>query len=191
MSFILDMALTTLLLSFFSLGTYGQMEVPKIETGLHCVTMKLPDPIGEGAVGVGGRFGRNLSNYFGLEAELNHFPGGTPSNPNFGETEGLFGIKAGIGKRDGGIFGKVRPGFIHFPKDSAAVNRGLRNQNYFAVDLGVVAERYWGNHAYFRFDAGDTVISYGGERYLDAFGRVVPLGTTNNLQIAVGFGLSF
>ena len=191
MTFVRIVALAISLQFSIVIGASAQTEVPTIETDLHFVALKLPDPVGEGAAGIGGRFGYNLSNHLGIEAELNHFPGGTPSNPNFGETEGLFGIKAGFGRRYGGIFGKVRPGFIHFPKDGVAVLRGLRAQNYFAIDLGVVAERYWGNHAYFRFDAGDTVISYGGERYVDPFGRIVRLHTTNNLQLSVGLGLSF
>jgi hypothetical protein len=137
------------------------------------------------------RFGYNLSNYFGLEAELNHFPGGTKLTPNFGETEGLFGLKAGYGFKRGGIFAKFRPGFIHFPKDSAAAGRGLIKRDYFALDVGIVAEHYWRNHTYFRFDTGDTIISYGGERYIDTFGKIVPLHTTNNFQVSVGVGIYF
>ena len=100
-------------------------------------------------------------------------------------------MKAGIGRRYGGIFAKVRPGFIHFPQDSAAAGRGLIQRNYFALDLGIVAERYWSNHIYARFDAGDTIISYGGERYVDPFGGTTRLGTTHNFQFSFGVGLHF
>lgn len=180
------------LLSMFSApALHAQMELPRIETGVHFVGLKLPNPIGESAAGIGGRFGYNFSNHFGLEAELNHFPGGTKRASNFGETEGLFGLKVGIGRSYGGIFAKARPGFIHFPKDSATAGRGLIKRDYFALDLGIVAERYWRNHTYIRFDAGDTIISYGGERYSDPFGGIVRLGTTHNFQFSFGVGLYF
>lgn len=189
--FIRTFALAALFLVGPAPSAHAQMDVPRIETGVQFVGLRLPQPIGEGAAGVGARFGYNFSNHFGLDAELNHFPGGTKLASNFGETEGLFGFKAGYGFKEGGIFAKVRPGFIHFPKDSAAVGRGLLIRDYFALDVGVVAERYWRNHTYFRFDAGDTIISYGGERYIDTFGRIVPLHTTHNFQFSIGVGLHF
>src|SRR5262249_43133225 len=153
----------------------GQTEIPRFEAGVHFTALRLPDPIGEYPAGVGGRFGYNVKNYFGLEAEVNHFPGGTKLAPDFCESEGLFGGKTGWGNRYGGLFFKARPGFIHFAKDSATVGRGL-SQNYFAMDIGGVAERYWGNHAYFRFDVGDTIIAYGNTNYLGVNGRTQVLG---------------
>jgi hypothetical protein len=174
-----------------ALPVHAQTDVPRIEAGVQFVGLSLPQPIGEAAAGVGARFGYNFSNHFGLEAEVNHFPGGTKLASNFGETQGLFGLKAGFGARQGGIFAKIRPGFIHFPQDSAAVGRGLLNRDYFAVDVGIVAERYWKNHLYARFDAGNAIISYAGERYTDTSGRIVPLHTTNNFQFSIGFGVHF
>ena len=186
--FIRSIAFVSLFLFFPSSRAQAQTDVPRIETGVQFVGLSLPQPIGEGAPGIGVRFGYNLSNYIGLEAELNHFSGGTKLTPNFGETEGLFGLKAGYGFKRGGIFAKFRPGFIHFPKDGAAAGRGLTKRDYFALDVGIVAEHYWRNHTYFRFDAGDTIISYGGERYIDTFGKIVPLHTTSNFQVSVGVG---
>jgi hypothetical protein len=165
--------------------------VPRWEAGVQFTGLRLVDPIGEGAAGLGGRFGYNLSNHFGLEAESNHFPGGTKLNSNFGETQGLFGMKAGVGRSYGGIYAKVRPGFIHFSRDSATVGRGLKNQNYFALDLGIVAERYWSNHLYARFDIGDTIISYGGERYINLTGTPIRLNTVHNPQVSFGVGVRF
>ena len=65
----------------------------------------------------------------------------------------------------------------------------MATRDYLALDIGLVAERYWANHIYARFDAGDTIISYGGEHYIDTFGRIVPLHSTNNLQISIGVGI--
>ena len=59
------------------------------------------------------------------------------------------------------------------------------------MDVGIVAECYLKNHLYARFDAGDTIISYAGERYTDTFGRIVPLHTTDNFQFSIGFGVHF
>jgi hypothetical protein len=186
-----SIGLTTFALLLSVPHANAQLTVPRIEAGVQFVALKLPNPIGEHAPGIGARFGYNVSNYFGLDAEVNHFPGGTKQNSNLGESQGLFGLKAGYGGSYGGIYAKVRPGFMHFARDSATVGRGLKNQGYFAVDLGVVAERYWRNHTYLRFDAGDTIISYGGERYLNLTGTPVTLNATHNPQFSLGVGLHF
>jgi len=183
--------LAAIALLFSASRACAQMTVPRIEAGVQFVELKLPNPIGEHAPGIGARFGYNLSNYFGLEAEANHFPGGTKQDSNFGESQGLFGLKAGYGGSYGGIYAKVRPGFIHFSRDSATVGRGLKNQDYFALDAGIVAERYWHNHTYLRFDGGDTIISYGGERYINLTGTPVTLNTRHNPQFSIGVGLHF
>jgi len=169
----------------------AQTAVQRIEVGTQFTLLRLPDPIGESAAGFGGRFGYNFSNYLGAEAEVNHFPGGNVRSPDFGETQAFFGIKAGYGGKYGGIFAKVRPGIIHFSEESAAVSRGLRRQDYFSADLGIVAERYFQNHIYLRFDAGDTVIAYGGEHYLNSVGTTARLSTTHNFQASFGIGLHF
>jgi hypothetical protein len=174
----------------FPRNARAQSDIPRFEGGLIFTALRLPDPIGEGAAGVGGRFGHNVNNYFGLEAEVNHFPGGTRKAADFGETEGLFGVKAGYGNHYGGLFFKARPGFIHFPGTSATAGRGL-SENYFALDIGGVLERYWRNHTYFRFDFGDTIIAYGNTRYLDTSGNSIVLGTVHNPQISLGFGVHF
>jgi hypothetical protein len=171
----------------------AQTDIPRIEAGIHFTEFRLRAPIAEGAAGIGARFGWNLSNHLGFEGEVNHFPGSTGprGTPDFHETEGLFGAKVGFGTKYGGIFGKVRPGFLHFPKDSAAAQRGLMRQDYFALDLGVVAERYFANHAYLRLDAGDTIVSYRNESFLDAFGSTTRLGTSHNFQLSLGVGVHF
>jgi len=161
---------------------------PRIETGLVFTVLRLPQPIGEGAGGIGGRFGYNFSHDAGIEAEVNHFPG----RSQFGETQGFFGLKLGFAENGGGFFVKARPGFIHFPSGGDLQARGLTQLNHFALDLGVVAERYFSNHTYIRLDLGDTIISYGGARILNPLnGRITPLGTIHNFQLSFGVGVYF
>jgi hypothetical protein len=168
----------------------AQSDIPRFEGGAIFAVLRLREPVGESPAGVGVRFGHNVNHYFGLEAEVDHFPGGSLKIPNFGETEGFLGVKTGYGNDYGGIFLKVRPGLIHFPGTSATVGRGL-SENYFALDLGGVLERYWRNHTYLRFDFGDTIIAYGNTRYLDTFGNTIVLGTRHNPQVSLGFGVHF
>jgi hypothetical protein len=185
-------ALAILLLFLFGPDAKAQTDIPRIETGVQFTGLHLPAPIGEGAPGLGGRFTYNLSHHFGLEAEVNHFPGGTRLVSNFGETEGLFGLRAGFAIPKGGMFLKARPGFIHFSETSDVRGRGLKQLDHFALDLGFVATRYFSNHTYLRFDAGDTIITYGNERLLDSLnGRISRLGTVHNPQISIGVGIHF
>ncbi len=184
--------LVIFLLCLFGSDARAQRETPRFETGVQFTALNLPAPINEGAPGLGGRFIYNLNNRFGLEAEVNHFPGGTRLVSNFGETEGLFGLRAGFAIPRGEMFLKARPGFIHFPEGRDVASRGLRQLDQFALDLGFVGIRYFSNHTYLRFDAGDTIITYGNERILDPLnGRISRLGTVHNPQISIGFGIHF
>lgn len=170
----------------------AQSEVPRFEAGVQFTALHLPAPINEGAAGLGGRFTYNLNNHFGLEAEVNHFPGGTRSQSSFGETQGLFGLRAGYAIPSGGMFLKARPGFIHFPEGRDVAGRGLSQLDHFAFDLGFVGIRYFWNHTYVRFDAGDTIITYGNEHLLDPItGRISRLGTVHNAQVSIGVGIHF
>ena len=186
--------LTPSFLLLVSLHSNAQtpMDVPRIETGVQFTALHLPAPIGEGAPGIGGRFTYNLSKHFGLEAEVNHFPGGKKLASSFGETEGLFGLRAGFATPIGGLFLKARPGFVHFSEDSDVHGRGLHQLDHFALDLGFVGVYYFPNHTYVRFDGGDTIITYGNERLLDSLnGRISRLGTVHNPQIPIGVGIHF
>jgi hypothetical protein len=163
---------------------------PRFEAGVQFTGLHLVD-VGEGAAGLGGRFGVNLTKYVAVEAEFNHFP---KASSDFGEDEGLFGVKLGVHNEFGGVFLKARPGFVHFPSDGAVRGRGLSNPTEFAFDFGMVGEKYVGNHFLLRFDVGDTVLAYGGQHLLDvshAGGQLVNLGTTNNFQVSVGVGVRF
>lgn len=182
----------TLVVLLLGMGKTGYAQtIPRTEFGTQFTVLRLPNPIGESAVGLGARAGYNFSDHVGVEAEINHFPGGRTGSPDFGETQALVGAKIGYGGDYGGIFAKVRPGLIHFSKDSVTVGRGLKQQTYFSSDFGKVAERYFQNHMYLRFDIGDAMFAYGGESYLDVSGKTTRSSTTHNLQASFGIGIHF
>jgi len=164
--------------------------VSRVEAGAQFTELALSAPVSEKAAGVGGRFSYNFSRFGGVDADANHFPGGSARNPNFGETTGFVGARIGYATDSIGLFAKIRPGFIHFAQDSAAASRGL-SQNYFALDVGAVLERYFKNHTFVRLDFGDTVVPYGNTLYVDASGTSRRLGTQNNPSASIGFGFYF
>src|SRR5580704_7992477 len=146
-------------------SSHAQADYPRIETGVQLTAIVLNAPVNGGGLGVGARFGYNLTSHFALEAEVNRFPGaGTFSAPNVSVTDGFCGVKAGLFARDTGLFLKARPGFIHFPKNGDLEARGLTHLDHFAFDVGLVGERYFPNHVYVRLDLSDTVLALGHER---------------------------
>jgi hypothetical protein len=164
---------------------------PRFEAGLLLTAIEL-DVIGEKPVGIGGRFTYNHFENLAFEAELSHFPE-DPSG-DFGETQALFGVKAGGRFDDFGLFAKVRPGFIHFGGGEAAER--LSDKTHFACDVGGVLEYYPSPRWLLRADFGDTIIPFGGTRFISPFGgpggpRVIRLGTTHNSQSSFGFAVRF
>ena len=79
----------------------------------------------------------NIADGFGLEGEINVFPQEArqfrdprPFYVDSRRTQGLFGVKTGMRSEKAGIFGKLRPGFVHFSEsrsirrfDSAGIHR--------------------------------------------------------------------
>jgi hypothetical protein len=197
----------------------AQPETPRVEIGAHFSLIRLPQPQlndldmfrGAGASpGVGGRITFNFNDYVAVEGEINFFPKdllgmpspGTPSLIQPGifpasvqQTQGLFGLKAGIRSSRAGVFGKVRPGFMRFGQ--APVRIFLvddvqppfafwlaRGRTAFALDFGGVAEFYPSRRVVVRFDLGDTVVNFRG----NFAGRRL---TTHNLQFNAGVGFRF
>jgi hypothetical protein len=142
--------------------------------------------------GVGARFTYNMTRNIALEAEVNLFSTSTSENI-FRELQqirqGLFGIKAGKRGERVGVFGKARPGFIHYGKVSPVLcvtTVGVFDcsfpTNNFAFDAGGVLELYPTRRTIVRFDGGDTIIR-----------RSIIGGTkvTHNFQLSAGFGVRF
>lgn len=203
---------TILLVLISSSIVWAQPEVPKVEVGAQysLLRLKAQQPLNNPIFqivdpdftvtdsGFGGRLTFNLTNFFSLEGELNYFP---EERNNFAEPlyinsrrlQGLFGVKAGVRGDKLGVFGKVRPGFMHFGEGTpdpriqtfVAVPANVSTTE-FALDAGGVLEFYPSRHTALRFDLGDTIIRYGKG---PVSGR--PIVTTHNLQMSVGVGYRF
>lgn len=189
--FFIVLAAATLSLLTPAQNANAQSETPKIELGAHYTVLRLRD-FDTTDSGVGGRITYNITNSIGIEGEYNFFPEKRVlfTNPfylNSRRTQGLFGVKAGMRSEKAGVFGKLRPGFVHFgegtfdptiltilPVPPAA------SSTEFALDAGGVLELYPSRAVALRFDVGDTMIRFGGLGY-----------TSHNLQFTAGVGFRF
>jgi hypothetical protein len=204
--------LAALLILILTQNAHAQSDIPKLEVGVQYSLLRLkaqqpfnnpvfsivdPDYVASDS-GFGGRLTYNLTNHIGLDGELNFFPEersnlSEPLYINSRRLQGLFGVKAGARGERMGIFGKVRPGFMHFGEGTPdpriqtfAPVPPSASSTEFALDLGGVFELYPSRHTMLRFDLGDTIIRYGKG---SVSGR--PSFTTHNLQISAGFGFRF
>src|SRR5690606_21779365 len=117
------------------------------------------------------------------------------------KTQVLFGAKYGIRKKKFGVFGKVRPGFIHFNAfphidnvfkiylptgelDDMLILSSEKPATFFNVDVGGVFEYYMTKNTMIRFDIGDTIIRYNKQEPKE----FNPTFTRHNLQMDLGFG---
>src|SRR5215212_3965185 len=84
----------------------------RFEAGVVFTVLDMRDATGGKSGALGVRFAYNLHEYAAFDSELAHYP----ENPsgNYGETQGLFGVRAGkrFGKVPVGLFVKARPGFV-------------------------------------------------------------------------------
>jgi hypothetical protein len=143
--------------------------------------------------GVGGRFTFNFNKHVAAEAQIDFFP--AHDIERIGPYEVLLwgsktltvaGVKAGTRGKRFGIFGKARPGFIHFSEVPgfgclAIIVPCLQPaKTNFAFDVGGVFEYYPSRRIVARFDAGDTIIQH-----------KTHFGTNHQFQSSVGVGLRF
>lgn len=208
-------------------ATAQAKNAPRCEVGVHFSSITVvepslfPDPTFGNEFrtepGVGGRFTCNLTDSIAAEAEVNFFPNDQRSFNDYTAgrmTQGLFGIKAGRRFERFGIYGKARPGFVHFshalngsrPVATPTSNAFLLEfdgRTNLAVDIGGVLEFYPSRRIVTRFDIGDTIIRF---RELTfginpacpinpsspciTSGRL-PGRTTNNFQFGAGIGIRF
>jgi hypothetical protein len=156
-------------------------DVPKVEVGAQFSSLSLGriDFLdSETEAGFGGRISFNLNRSVALEAEGNFFPRREQQASARGgrALQGLFGVKAGKRFERFGVYGKARPGFVHFTDaineitSTSVVLDGetfffpeIRTgaKTHFAVDVGGVLELYHTRRVLTRFDFGDTIIRYG------------------------------
>lgn len=144
--------------------------------------------------GFGGRLTYNLKSSLALEGELNFFPKDSLFTGR--KVEGLFGIKSGWRREKFGLFGKVRPGFVHFGKEfgppgyacilvfPAPIGCSVRRTD-LALDLGGVIEIYPSKKFLLRFDGGDTIIRFVGR------GSDPIKVTRHSFQLSSGVGFRF
>jgi hypothetical protein len=206
----------TAFLSVLALATSvrAQSDERRIEVGGHFVALSTNLPMfsdpqrnyvrpgDESPKGVGGRVGYRVTNHFSIEAEANAFPG------NDLTYQLLAGARVGVSGQKFGVYGKVRPGFVHFlrvadfPPDCYDGTRdcAIVGRNRFAVDIGGSFEYYPTKRAILRLDVGDTLLLLPDRGTIgtvpvpggSVFGPVTIRGTTaHNFQISVGFGFRF
>jgi hypothetical protein len=183
----LSLSLMIIVLMILGSEARSQEKTPRFEAGAHFIALHLRD-FGEGPAGAGVRFTCNITNNFSLELEADHFP----ENPsgNFGESLALFGLKAGKRNDTFGVFGKVRPGVIHFGGDFFSPR--LDKFTFPVVNVSGALEFYPSRRLSLHLEVGDMIIAYRGASYLSASRpETVKLGVSHNLQTALGFSIRF
>lgn len=153
--------------------------------------------------GGGVRLAYNLTDYLAIEAEGNIFEFAIGDHPtdDFLAAQGLIGVKAGYRAKRIGIFAKVRPGAVNFPKFKVPssfcslqpiCSRRGRSGNRLAIDAGAVLEVYPTERLIVRMDVGDTMIRFQDDR---VFGFPTDLiirdGFHHNLQWSGSIGFRF
>jgi hypothetical protein len=122
--------------------------------------------VGTDSGGLGGRLVYRAFPLLDFETEFNFLPGNSATSGN--HLQGFFGVKTGKRWKQGGIFLKARPGFIHFRRDPFGVPKP--GSSIFSteratstepdIDLGGVVEYYTARGLILRFDLGDSMIHY-------------------------------
>jgi hypothetical protein len=197
--------LISMILGFIALGELRAQEepdLPRMEAGVHFTSLHLP-AIDEWPGGFGGRFGYNLSQWIAVEGEFNYFPVKKPQKVSlgalgsfasqndvpghFGESEALFGVKAGLHADKFGIFGKIKPGLIHLTDRQNMQNLKDQSRFRFALEIGGALEFYLSRSIAFRIDMGETLINFGGYKQIGNF----PPQDTHNQGFQAGAGFVF
>ena len=186
--FFFVLAAAALLLMVPAQNAQAQSETPRVEFGVHYSRLSLRD-FDATDHGVGTRLTVNISDSLAVEGEFNFFPRGrdnlaapTGFSGVSQRSQGLFGVKYGMRSEKAGIFGKIRPGFMHFGENTLDIPfaPSIPTTTEFALDVGGVFEVYPTRRVAFRFDVGDTIIRFGGLGF-----------TSHNLQITTGVALRF
>ncbi len=198
-------------------AAHAQGEGPRWQVGGHYTGIDFgkvspvnnPDEVESlpAAHGFGGRAGYHFNSNVAVEAELNYFPQDDPADGGR-KVQGLLGVKVGKRFESAGVYAKARPGFLRLSRGDFHPKPGVicivptpscydsEPTTSFAFDLGGVVELYPSGKTFVRFDAGDTMVSFG-RRLAPARTNnglfVVNLEgeTTHNFQGGVGFGFRF
>lgn len=155
-------------------------------------------------LGFGAQFGYRLTPSIALEAELSVFPGDLTESAPFSASrlEGLFGVRAGRQWEKMGVFGKVRPGFLHYGAASEPLVCILifppplicslaSGGTSLAVDLGGVVELYPSPRSFVRFDVGDEMVRFHGPVLRTSGTELGGTFMTHNFRFTIGVGTRF
>jgi hypothetical protein len=178
-----------LLLVLFASGFASRLGAQdRLELGAQLAVHRLPE-LGETPVGYGFRLTYNA--YLPLvafDSEVNFFP--TSSTGNLGETQGFFGLRAGVHVSRWGIYAKLRPGFASF--GGGGFEQRLTARTHFALDVGGVLKYDVAPHVALRWDLSEVLTYFGNATLLAGPGPVgVPLGTRHNFETTIGAVLQF
>jgi hypothetical protein len=166
--------------------------IPRFDAGVQFTAIQFNGPVTSGNLGVGLHFGYNFNSYLSFESNVNAFHLASNGQQELRTTEAFFGARIGYTSREAGVYLKVLPGFIHFPRESDQVTTPLNPSTHFALDTGVVLLRYFPNHFYVRFDGGTTIVNYGSGAFVDPLsGQRVHLGMRGAPSFALGVGVHF
>lgn len=175
-------------------------DVPRYELGLQVDIANL-NGINEWGGGVGARFHYNLNEHFALDSQLTYrqhniavLSGIIPSSSAIGQTDGLFGVRAGVHQEDVGFFAHARAGFMHFGEAQGA---SLLTRNTFPMfDVGGTIERYSGP-VILRLELGEQIVAYGNAQLSFGSPMLQPppplgrLGTRIGPVLGLGFAVRF
>jgi len=184
----------------------GQKTDPKFELGGLFTYGKLREigstdsGTGTDVGGLGVRFGYRIFRHLDLDTEFNFLPGNSATSGN--HVQGFAGAKVGKRWTKGGVFLKVRPGFIRFSRDPFGVGKpgavflshDRAASTEPALDLGGVVEYYTSRGFILRFDLGYDLVHYARRdvRSSPALPSFEAGGfTTHNWQGSVGVNFRF
>ena len=202
---------------FFEAEVCAQSQPRKYELGAHFVGLgahgtRFPDrfkgevtnQIDDFVDGVGMRAGYNLFENLAVEAEINVFRRPPTDDPaTLGKwSQGLFGLKLSKRLSSIRVFAKLRPGFTRFDGVTTAIERLdgsadvflIKDNTFFAVDVGGGVELYPSPRTIIRLDAGDAIIRYTGRpgKGFDPVSNVVRRNYYgHNVQFSLGFAVRF
>jgi hypothetical protein len=164
--------------------------------------------------GGGLRFGVNATDNLAFEIEGNFYPRrrfGTSTAVGGYPSQVQAGVKYGRRFERFGVFGKARPGIVHFSSVAEVSgyesftfggdtfffpNFRFTDKTYFSMDVGGVFEFYPTSRILTRFDVGDTMIRYPSRDNPTTFAntpppRQLPAALRHNLQVTAGIGFRF
>ena len=153
--------------------------------------------------GVGVRLAYNINKYLAVEAEGNAFEFSIGDHPTdeWLAAQGLLGMRAGFRGRRAGLFAKLRPGVVNFPKlrvhqrfcfPMQSCEDAGKSGNRLAVDAGAVVEFYPTSKIVVRLDVGDTMIRFKDDVFFQTSSFVrIKDGFSHNLQVGGSVGFRF